>query len=212
MSILVAVRLGEELVARMDARGSRSEVIRLAVEAFLSGEVKAEPIQTAVREREPERVSAGRPVHDEHLPDLSMWDVRSSQNGPLGASRTRRSAAGDTRAWRFCRSIAPLAGRQDTSLRSEVEQMVPYSKADVCWCQPFGRSQHPDCPTHGTGTLPGMAEDVDRQEQAAAELSGEELTQAMLEPLADISKKTGELERRSPLFFGTGENPGLFNQ
>lgn len=90
--------------------------------------------------------------------------------------------------------------------------MVPYSKADVCWCQPFGGAQHPDCPTHGTGTLPGMAEDVDRQAESAAELSGEELTAKLREPLADISKRTGKLEKDSPLFFGTGENPGLFNQ
>lgn len=68
------------------------------------------------------------------------------------------------------------------------------------------------CGEPASHTLPGMAEDVDRQEQAAAELSGEELTAKLREPLADISKKTGELERRSPLFFGTGENPGLFNQ
>ena len=57
--------------------------------------------------------------------------------------------------------------------------------------------------------LPGMAEDVDRQAESAAELSGEELTAAMLQP-TDISKRTGKLEKDSPLFFGTGENPSLF--
>lgn len=61
-------------------------------------------------------------------------------------------------------------------------------------------------------TLPGMEQDVDRQAESAAEVSGEELTAKMREPLADISRKTGDLERRSPLFFGTGDNPGLFNQ
>ena len=59
-------------------------------------------------------------------------------------------------------------------------------------------------------TLPGMAEDVDRQAESAAELSGEELTAKLREPLADISKRTGKLEKDSPLFFGTGENPSLF--
>ena len=44
-------------------------------------------------------------------------------------------------------------------------------------------------------TLPGMAEDVDRQAESAAELSGEELTAKLREPLADISKRTGKLEK-----------------
>lgn len=59
-------------------------------------------------------------------------------------------------------------------------------------------------------TLPGMASAVEEQEASAAELSGEELTARMREPKADISKRSGELERKSPLFFGTGDNPSLF--
>lgn len=39
---------------------------------------------------------------------------------------------------------------------------------------------------------------------------GQELTAELLKPKADISSKAGRLERESPLFFGTGENPGLF--
>jgi hypothetical protein len=27
---------------------------------------------------------------------------------------------------------------------------VPYSTADVCWCQPFDGPKHPQCPMHGT--------------------------------------------------------------
>lgn len=50
---------------------------------------------------------------------------------------------------------------------------------------------------------------ADRAE-ALAEAQGEELTVAMLKPKADISAKAGRIERESPLFFGTGENPTLF--
>ena len=59
-------------------------------------------------------------------------------------------------------------------------------------------------------TLPEMAGcDDDRAtlnmlEQAA------ELTAQMHRALPDISRKAGEMERSSPLFFGTGLNPSLF--
>ena len=59
-------------------------------------------------------------------------------------------------------------------------------------------------------TLPGMACDVEAQAKAAGEYKAEELTAAMLEPLGDVSHAAGEMERRSPLFFGTGDNPSLF--
>lgn len=26
---------------------------------------------------------------------------------------------------------------------------IPFSSADVCWCQPFNGPQHPNCPMHG---------------------------------------------------------------
>lgn len=58
--------------------------------------------------------------------------------------------------------------------------------------------------------LPGMACDVEKQAEAAMEYQAEELTAEMLKPLGDINTATGELERRSPLFFGTGDNPSLF--
>jgi hypothetical protein len=58
--------------------------------------------------------------------------------------------------------------------------------------------------------LAGMDEAVTAQDQAAAVYAGEDLTAKLLEPLGDVSKKAGEMERRSPLFFGTGDNPGLF--
>jgi hypothetical protein len=30
------------------------------------------------------------------------------------------------------------------------------------------------------------------------------------EPLGNVSRKAGQMEREAPLFFGTGENPDLF--
>jgi len=59
-------------------------------------------------------------------------------------------------------------------------------------------------------TIAGMEAAVTQQEHAAAVFAGEELTAKLLEPLQDISKRAGEMERRAPLFFGTGDNPGLW--
>lgn len=59
-------------------------------------------------------------------------------------------------------------------------------------------------------TFDGMASAVEAQQEAAAEYSGEELTAKMLEAKQDISRKAGEMERESPLFYGTGSNPTLF--
>ena len=46
--------------------------------------------------------------------------------------------------------------------------------------------------------------------EARAEAEGLELTAEMRKPKADISKSAGRIERESPLFFGTGDNPSLF--
>lgn len=58
--------------------------------------------------------------------------------------------------------------------------------------------------------LTGMAGTVEEQERAAAEYGSRELTAKLCEPGKDISQTAGEMERRSPLFFGTGDNPTLF--
>jgi hypothetical protein len=58
--------------------------------------------------------------------------------------------------------------------------------------------------------LPGM-QDVERERAVAMEQSeGEALTARMREPLRDVSATAGRIERESPLFFGTGDNPTLF--
>lgn len=56
----------------------------------------------------------------------------------------------------------------------------------------------------------GMESAVTQQQSAAAVYAGEELTAKLQEPLGDISSRSGRIERESPLFFGTGENPDLF--
>ena len=58
--------------------------------------------------------------------------------------------------------------------------------------------------------LAGMeSADLERLE-ALAVAQAAELTALMREPLADVSRKAGRMERESPLFFGSGENPSLF--
>jgi hypothetical protein len=55
-------------------------------------------------------------------------------------------------------------------------------------------------------------ESADRDRaQAEAIQTSEDLTAEMRRPKADISAKAGEMERSAPLFFGTGDNPTLFN-
>jgi hypothetical protein len=46
---------------------------------------------------------------------------------------------------------------------------------------------------------------------ARAITEGEELTVEMRQPGRDVSKKAGRIERDSPLFYGKGDNPLLFN-
>jgi hypothetical protein len=58
--------------------------------------------------------------------------------------------------------------------------------------------------------LPGFEDVTEQRADAAAIQQGEELTAAMREPLKDVSRMAGRIERDSPLFFGLGENPTLF--
>lgn len=45
---------------------------------------------------------------------------------------------------------------------------------------------------------------------ALAEAQREAMERTMREPLGNISRKAGQIERESPLFFGAGSNPTLF--
>jgi hypothetical protein len=56
----------------------------------------------------------------------------------------------------------------------------------------------------------GMAEAYEEQKTAAAQVNGEQLTSKLREPGKNINQASGLLERESPLFRGTGENPLLF--
>ena len=65
-------------------------------------------------------------------------------------------------------------------------------------------------------TFAGMETAVTEQAQAAGEYQAEELTAKLLEPLGDINRKAGKIERESPLFYGKveqtlfGESPALW--
>jgi len=51
--------------------------------------------------------------------------------------------------------------------------------------------------------------DADREKAAALSLA-EDLTARLRSTRGDISARAGRLERESPLFWGTGDNPTLF--
>ena len=63
-------------------------------------------------------------------------------------------------------------------------------------------------PNHQTSIACAQMTDEQRQEQDAR--AGEELTAEIRQPLKDISRAAGNMEREAPLFFGTGDNPLLF--
>ena len=74
-------------------------------------------------------------------------------------------------------------------------------------CQVCGET--PNAPQHSL-TLAGL-ETCDRDREKAAALSlADELTARLREPGRDISARSGRMERESPLFWGTGDNPTLF--
>lgn len=58
--------------------------------------------------------------------------------------------------------------------------------------------------------LPGMENADTEREAARGEAEGKLLSDEMLRPKGDISGAAGRMERESPLFHGTGENPSLF--
>ncbi len=58
--------------------------------------------------------------------------------------------------------------------------------------------------------LPTMDGSDDDRESIRQLTEAFELTARMQEPGRNISEKAGSMERESPLFFGTGDNPGLF--
>jgi hypothetical protein len=58
--------------------------------------------------------------------------------------------------------------------------------------------------------LPGMEGSDQAAAEALAIAQAEELSEIMRTAKADISGRAGELERNSPLSYGTGENPTLF--
>lgn len=60
--------------------------------------------------------------------------------------------------------------------------------------------------------LPGFEEDVDAQKRSEEEEQARRLSEQMHSAKGDISRAAGEMERNSPLFRGTGDNPLLFQK
>ena len=61
-----------------------------------------------------------------------------------------------------------------------------------------------------TAPLPGFAESIIRQQEAAADFSGRDLTQRLQQPGRHISLATGYMESHSPLFAGNPRRPPAF--
>ena len=67
--------------------------------------------------------------------------------------------------------------------------------------------QGPGATIHLGDLFEGTDEDRAKAEALAMR---EEMETRLRSSRGDISSKAGEMERNSPLFFGTGNNPGLF--
>lgn len=61
-----------------------------------------------------------------------------------------------------------------------------------------------------SAALPGLEREAAERIAARGEYVAKQMSAKMLEPLGDVSRKAGRIERESPLFFGQGENPTLF--
>jgi hypothetical protein len=58
--------------------------------------------------------------------------------------------------------------------------------------------------------LPGFDAALQEKFEAQAKATADELNRILREPLGNISHNAGNIERDSPLFFGSGSNPTLF--
>lgn len=72
--------------------------------------------------------------------------------------------------------------------------------------------QRPKAPRPPSMALPGMEDVEGERARMAAEDEGQRLTEELRTPGKSISRDAGEMERESPLFRGTGENPLLFQR
>ena len=76
-------------------------------------------------------------------------------------------------------------------------------------CAVCGRG--PGEPVHLLDLFGAEAEkQVAMYEHEIATATAEALSEEFKRPLGDVSRKAGEIERESPLFFGSGVNPSLF--
>ncbi len=58
--------------------------------------------------------------------------------------------------------------------------------------------------------FPGMEAAARDAEEARQQAEAAELTARLLEPRPSIDERVGKMERESPLFYGTGDNPTLW--
>jgi len=92
--------------------------------------------------------------------------------------------------------------------RDGAERMSHAFKKQVFYpmCEVCGKA--PGDPVHILSLF--EQEQEARREEARQRQESETLAEIMRTPKADVSKKAGQLERESPLSFGTGANPSLF--
>jgi hypothetical protein len=88
-------------------------------------------------------------------------------------------------------------------------------KPELCGnCLKPYSEHYPDLKCAGKGGattwFPKRISDALERQIALDAANTERMTQEMRQPLKDVSRAAGILERESPLFFGTGSNPLLF--
>lgn len=159
------------------------------------------------------KVRRGYDYGDEYSQTPDGGDEGSRQQAVRGAAGQARNAAGQATGGTRPRQPArerPDAGaergvREEPPPPTELKAPKPPKKQTGSEEPVFQRPKAPrPVESH---TLPGMESDLDAQRASAAEVRGEHEREAVEHSLrsakGDVSKAAGEMERHSPLFFGS---------
>lgn len=90
------------------------------------------------------------------VPPLTTEGPTDAQVGPKFAPNyearireIREGNAGPLQPLGLVEYLIARCDRLETAEAARSPGYVPYSEADVCWCQPFDGPTHPECPMHG---------------------------------------------------------------
>jgi hypothetical protein len=113
---------------------------------------------------------------------------------------------------RKCACKHPKNWHQPNSLHSQDPEKFCSSTNGICSKRscPCSKFKEEEVSQPESLALPGFDAALQEKFEAQAKATADELNRILREPLGNISHNAGNIERDSPLFFGTGDNPTLF--